>query len=371
MIAPTAFAASTSNNQPVVVIQSVTVSGPSATVTYTINRGGNQIVSPNGLTCSLTGPTASTTTPTSCGRGTTARGTTSNTVVLTGLQSGTYTFTVNLLLTDGETATATTGSFAPFTVSCVAGQPNNLQATINAAPSGSTIPVSGTCTGNFTIDKDEALQGQGGAILDGNNSGLVLKVDSGVVTLNSLIIQRGDGFFGGGIQNFGTLTLNSSQVSNNNGHGGGGIASGSTPTSTGTVTLNSSSVSGNAADFGGGIWNNFGSVIVNSSSVFGNTTSGPDGDGAGIDTESGTVSLTSSSVYGNTASSVGGGLHSINGTMTLISSSVSNNTANGGSGSGGGIRNDGGTVDLQPPSSVTGNTPDNCAPENTILGCTN
>jgi hypothetical protein len=77
------------------------VNESSATVTYTINRGGNQIA-PNGLTCSLTGPTTST----SCGTITTAKHTTSGTVTLTGLQSGTYTYNVALLLSDGGTASA-------------------------------------------------------------------------------------------------------------------------------------------------------------------------------------------------------------------------------------------------------------------------
>lgn len=110
MIAPAASAASTSNNRPAIVMAPVTVDGTSATVTYKINRGGKQ-VAPSGLTCSLTGPTPSTTTSASCGTVTTAQGMTSSTVKLTGLQSGSYTYTVNLLLTDGGTARATSRSF--------------------------------------------------------------------------------------------------------------------------------------------------------------------------------------------------------------------------------------------------------------------
>ncbi|MGW7529984.1 hypothetical protein [Streptomyces sp. NPDC054783] len=43
----------------------------------------------------------------------------------------------------------------------------NLRTTINDATPGSTLQVSGTCTGNFTITKNLMLIGIGGAVLDG------------------------------------------------------------------------------------------------------------------------------------------------------------------------------------------------------------
>jgi hypothetical protein len=154
MVAPAAFGATTSNSRPAIVISPVTVDGTSATLTYTINRGGKQ-VAPNGLTCSLTGPTASTTRSASCGTVTTALGTTSSTVNLTGLQAGTYTYTVNLLLTDGGTATATSGS---FDVAASGGKAACLNSGLGNPVF--TPNVDGgiwTCTGTGTITQFAAL----------------------------------------------------------------------------------------------------------------------------------------------------------------------------------------------------------------------
>ena len=95
----------------------VTVTGPSSTVTtntttvtYSANRGGNQLAVPGGLTCALTGPTTSS----DCGTPppTTSKGTTTGSVSLTGLTSGTYSYTVTIVLEDGGTAT----NSATFTV---------------------------------------------------------------------------------------------------------------------------------------------------------------------------------------------------------------------------------------------------------------
>jgi hypothetical protein len=69
---------------------------------------------------------------------------------------------------------------AGITVHCPA---DNLQTAINAAATGSTLRVDGTCTGNFSIDKDLTLSGP--AILDGGGVpttfGATLNVISGTV----------------------------------------------------------------------------------------------------------------------------------------------------------------------------------------------
>src|SRR5947209_7059304 len=103
-------------------------------------------------------------------------------------------------------------AWATTTVACPTG---NLQDAINAASLGSTINVSGTCTGTFFISQDLTLVGP--AVLDGGGSGTVLHVDSGAaVTVTALTIQHGAGSgfeeVAGGISNDGTLTLNSSTV---------------------------------------------------------------------------------------------------------------------------------------------------------------
>ena len=100
------FAATSSNNRPAIQIvldhtDCCTGNLGSATLSYTINRGGKQIA-PNGLLCTIDGlhsPEGF------CGTVTTSRGTTSGTVVLNGLTAFSFhTYTVQVLLTDGGSA---------------------------------------------------------------------------------------------------------------------------------------------------------------------------------------------------------------------------------------------------------------------------
>jgi hypothetical protein len=337
---------------------------------------------------------------------------------------------------------ASPASAATFTVRCTAGQPNDLQATMEAAPPGSTIYVSGTCTGqdntaggNYTIDKNLTLangsqnahgnqNAQGGAILDGNNFGSVLQVNSGVTaTITSLTIQHGndaDGGFGGGIHNMGILNLISSKVANNTANfRGGGVyndgASGTNATAnitsslivnntstfigggiinegdlSGNATLNltrSQVVNNTAIQAGGGIFNDGeqgGQVTANlSSSLLANNNAPNDfGQGGGIyndgsNSGSATANFNSSRVLNNTATINGGGIYNdLRGggiaNVTMQNSIVSLNVSNGGPGSGGGIFNfPGATVTLQDGSQVFRNAPDNCDPSGSVNGCTN
>jgi hypothetical protein len=238
---------------------------------------------------------------------------------------------------------------------------------------------------------------------------------------------------GGGIQNvLGTATLNSSQVDGNTSLNGGGISSGpgnggqppGSPTS--QLVLNKSEVNGNTAIAplgsegppiaAGGIANG-GNAVLNSTDVDNNTAQHTSG--AGI-VNHGSMTLNKSEVNGNTAAgngvpsvvlASGGGIITAQGppgtaptTLTLNNSEVNNNSA---AGDGGGIANGlpippapgvpplfGGTVILNHSqvtgnsaangggifnfthgvvslsgTSVTGNTPNNCAPPGSVPGC--
>ena len=243
-----------------------------------------------------------------------------------------------LAVSDVATAAA---SPAGITVHCPA---DNLQTAINAAAPGSTLLVDGTCTGNFSIQKNLTLSGP--AILDGGGIGVTLGVGPGTVVLNDLVIQNGVGIdgLGGGVWNGGQLTLNRSTVTDNTASDVGGVFN------SGQLTLNGSTVSHNTATDGdaGGIFNCGaslheyglctgapGSLTLNYSIVSNNVVSG---DGGGIlnDAEA-VVTINSSIVSSNTAGHDGGGIEN-NGTATLNESVVSNNSSAGGSGgwSGGG-----------------------------------
>lgn len=66
-----------------------------------------------------------------------------------------------------------------------------LQQVINQASAGDVIEIAaGNYTGNFIIDKTLTLQGREGAILDGNESGDVLRVRAADVVIRGLTIQN-------------------------------------------------------------------------------------------------------------------------------------------------------------------------------------
>ncbi|MFD1272214.1 hypothetical protein ACFQ51_10815 [Streptomyces kaempferi] len=90
-------------------------------------------------------------------------------------------------------------------------------------------------------------------------------------------------------------------------------------------------------------------------------------DGGGILNYLGEMTVSGSTVYSNTAP-FGGGIWN-QGTLTVTHSTVQRNTATGGPGSGGGIYKAGGSLSLD-RSVVRNNTPDNCAPPGSVLGCT-
>ncbi|MEU6093097.1 hypothetical protein ABZ865_41405 [Streptomyces sp. NPDC047085] len=299
---------------------------------------------------------------------------------------------------------------------------DDLQQKINDAAPGSTLQVSGTCVGNFIINKNLNLIGVRNAVLDGGGTGAPVTVDYGGfhVQLTTLTITNGigNGTNGGGISNLGgTLTVIRSTVRNNSvSNNGGGINNdnGGTLTldhttvrdnsagnaaggiiSNGTLKLMSSTVSGNSASFVGGIYNYGGTLTLNSSTVSNNTATASDTggifnytgstltlnsstvsnntattDGGGI-YNIGTATLDRSTVRGNTAGNTGGGIRNDgSGSMSLTRSTVVRNTANGGPNSGGGIFNTTGSTVSLDGSRVRFNVPDNCAPEGTITGCT-
>src|SRR5262245_55139695 len=99
LVALTGSAAASST--PVVSV-SKSVSGTTATITYSINRAPNQIA---GRSCSLAGPTTST----ACGLQTASTKTsTSYQVGLTNLSPGNYTYSVKFTLTDGGKGSGST-----------------------------------------------------------------------------------------------------------------------------------------------------------------------------------------------------------------------------------------------------------------------
>jgi hypothetical protein len=307
-----------------------------------------------------------------------------------------------------------------------------LVAAINAANAGAggTISLAGGCTYTLTTPNDSSnglpvvtstvtINGNGSSIARSQAPGTadfrIFEVDApGNLTLNMLTVTGGDttgsaGFDGGGIYvaaftNTAGLTLNNSQVVNNTADLGGGVFNGDSGTvrvsvsrlnnntarvggglsNQGSATLSASQVNNNTVSgtargggiAGGGI-NNSGFLTASSTQVIGNTAvrSQPSTfstSGGGLN-NTGTLNLAASQVNNNTVSDTngsaqGGGIFNSTGISTLRASTVTHNVATGSTPNGGGIFNSSGSVALI-PGLVFGNGPNNCAPPNSVPGC--
>jgi hypothetical protein len=234
----------------------------------------------------------------------------------------------------------------------------SLQAAIDAAVSGDTLLVKGTCVGTSTAAKDLTIRGRsnpafGGATLDGDHLGSVLSVTGGVtVAISRLIVTNGNGLIGGGIANSGgsTVVLIRSIVTGNTGQHGGGISN----SDNSTFVVQKSVVDGNTAGIaGGGIFSENGSTLTLKNSIVSrNVAQFPGGGIFSFNGGGGTVTLTHSLVIGNSAES-GGGIAFIFGTVSLTDSIVIGNSA---SRNGGGVFDNVGTFSLVGSSMVIANT---------------
>ena len=239
--------------------------------------------------------------------------------------------------------------------------PLALQPAIDAASPGSTLSISGTCLGTFTVSKNLTLKGAPAA-LDAQGGGTTLTVSSGKVELIGLMITGGTGtdacppsggcFQGGGILNFGTLTVTRSTISGNSAPlVGGGIANGGALQGSGTLKIIHSTVSGNTSAFGGGVFSASNSALtVTDSAVSGNAA--PGGGGGGIESIGTTLNVTNSSISGNSGG-IGGGILCEAGSISH--STVTGNTASSPSGLGGGGIYTNGPLTIT-KSTVSGNT---------------
>ena len=196
--------------------------------------------------------------------------------------------------------------------------PRALATAITTAASGDTITVSGTCLGNFALDKDLTLEGKRrAATLDGNRKGRVLHITAGKATIRDLVITNGrtDGDGGAILIDAGAAaelvdtTVRGSTAGS--GSFGGGIEA------NGNLLLIRSEVTKNSAGSSGGIdMNGPARVSLIGSSVTENTAThvpGSPGDGCGFG--------------GSLRFACGGGIWNFNGTLSLTDSTVNENTA--------------------------------------------
>ncbi|WP_448329963.1 right-handed parallel beta-helix repeat-containing protein [Streptomyces sp. DSM 41534] len=207
----------------------------------------------------------------------------------------------------------------------------------------------------------KSLTVSGGA--SGSNGGGALN-DQGTLNLNDTVFKENRAVDGGGLyNNGGQLNLDRTTVERNtaNGFGGGVVNDGG-----GTMTMKGGSLLKNRATIsnGGGLENILGTASLESVSVRGNTGI----NGGGIRNVNGsTLNLKSTTLKDNIAVR-GGGLSNLASPATLVDSLVTRNTA---ITAGGGIDNQSNGQVTLTNTKVVDNTPDNCAPEGSVPGCTN
>ena len=212
----------------------------------------------------------------------------------------------------------------------------SLRAILASAASGDTITFDPTLSGgaiylaatldvniNITIDASSlaapiTISGDTGN--DGTGDVEVFYVDTGVTAaFKNIRIANGDAASGGGIQNSGVLTLDHVILDNNAADYGGAIDN-----FDGTLVITNSTFTNNYAfNYGGGIETN-GSVTISNSTFSGNTT---DGSGGALENfGTGSVTISNSTFYNNSAVEWGGAIE--NGeTLTITNSTFSSNSA--------------------------------------------
>jgi len=201
---------------------------------------------------------------------------------------------------------------------------------INLATEGSTLYIgSGTFYERLTLGKSLTLDGTGSTIINGQNAGTVIKVNSGAyVTLKDLQVTGGynTGENAGGITNDGVLTLENTLISGNNAGRGGGIVN------HGTLTMNSgTNIAGNSASEGAGIYSGSGTVTMNTgSTISGNGNLVNTNYGGGIFISNTNFIMNGGSITGNSANN-GGGLvvYEVGANAYLYGGSISGNTNSG------------------------------------------
>jgi fibronectin-binding autotransporter adhesin len=247
---------------------------------------------------------------------------------------------------------------ATLTVHCDSG--GNLQNKINAAPSGSTILIDGTCRGNFVVlGKSLTLKGNPAATLDGMDAGSTIFTDS-TLHLAHLTVTGGLFSNGAGVDSSApgpvTLTLHKVTVTGNEAIGQSGVRGGGVFTS-GDLTVTSSTITDNRVTAvssphsasGGGLYSS-GNMTVTGSVISGNDAAVvadgtlPSGaaSGAGL-TVHGSLTIADTKLTGNAVASKGdqadAEASAINvnafGAASVTNVLVTGNTANASSSSGG------------------------------------
>ncbi|MTK63356.1 MAG: hypothetical protein F8N15_02195 [Methanobacterium sp.] len=201
----------------------------------------------------------------------------------------------------------------------------NIANAIRSANPNDTIKVSpGTYRENIVIDKNITIIGnnQNNTILDGNQADICIIIQPELkVHITNLTIKNGkdpgNGYYGGGIQNYGNLTITNTTITNNTSDYGGGIRS------YGPITLKKATITNNHVGAAGGGISIRNTLVVEDSTITNNTAWW----GGGIDTDIKPVILRRVNIKNNSAGADGGGISSVSESLTIEDSTITGNSA--------------------------------------------
>ncbi len=224
----------------------------------------------------------------------------------------------------GVTALLVVAGAVDAPVAAVAATPvhcptDSLQTAIDNANPGAILQVSGTCEGNFAINKDLTLIGTPGAVLSADDDGVVITIPNPhTITIRSIEITDGQGTMGGGIEapDAGPLTLDhvtfddNVQIATTEASGGAVLYVGSDLTITHcTFTANQAEVYGANGQFaqGGAVWAR-GKTAIDHTTFTGNravvsasTSTQALSQGGAVEVDNGPLTITSSAFTDNSA----------------------------------------------------------------------
>jgi len=232
---------------------------------------------------------------------------------------------------------------------------------------GLYLDYQGTSISKSTISGNTAQYG-GGVYSEGQTALVDDNIDGNGLASN----PDGAAAYGGGVYNYLNLQAEGGQIDGNNATGdGAGVYNSYEASLTGGVQIEDNTAGGN----GGGLANedsSGGTTALVTATVSGNSAA----NGAGVYNDGPVGRWNGVTVSDNTASNDGGGVYATGGFDFVMtnSSTVSANTAEGTPAPGGGIyadqTNGATTVTLSDNSTASGNTPDNCDPSGSVVGCT-
>jgi hypothetical protein len=238
--------------------------------------------------------------------------------------------------------TSASASVSDAVTNCHGSGPGSLPDVIDDADPGATVVFSVSCPSNTPLIVDEPVDltqditisgpGSNAMVLSSDAQSGVFEVAPGVTaTITGILVEGGDNYDGGGIENSGNLTLSDSTLQGDNGGVGGGLSN----RDGGRLAVSDSTfINDNASDIGGAVFNDSGSTATITASTL--TYNQADAGGA-IDNE-GTMTVSDSTLSDDTASGDNGGAILNYGTLRLWASTVADNNANG---VGGGLDNHG------------------------------